>query len=327
MSDIVISVDLGGTNIRAACLDQRLNIHERVQIRTEAQLGCESTVERIKSQIRAVLPTDGTPVAGIGISAPGPVNPMTGILISPPNLGDCYRVPLAQAMSDEFGIPTYLGNDANVAALAETVLGAARGYRHVIFITVSTGIGGGIIYDGRLLLGKEGLAGEVGHMPILVEDGRVSTVEKEAAGPALARQARARLEAGEKSMMRDLVEGDLSKIDGKIIGEAVAQGDALALAIVRRAGQIVGLCITSLLHLLNPEIIVIGGGVSFIGEPLFTPMREAFETHSIDRAYWQDLQVVPAALKDDVSLIGAGSLVITHGGARDAQTIAAEMSA
>ena len=321
MSEVLISVDLGGTNIRAARLDRDLNIQERVQIPTEAQLGCVSTVERIKSQVRRVLPTDGSTLLGIGISAPGPVNPRTGILVAPPNLGDCYQVPLEAELRTAFGVPTYLGNDANVAALAEVARGAAKGAHDAIFLTISTGIGGGVVSDGRLLLGKDGLGAEVGHMVMIVDD-RVSTLEKEAAGPALARQARARLEAGETSSIRDVVGGDLSLITGKVVGEAAMAGDPLGLAIITRAGRIIGMGITTLLHLFNPEVITIGGGVSKVGSLLFDPMREAIEQTAIDPAYWRDLKIVPAALGDNVSIYGAAALVITRGGIQDIDSVA-----
>jgi glucokinase len=316
MSEVIISVDLGGTNIRAARLDRDLNILERVQIDTEAERGCDSTVERIKSQVRRVFPEDSNGVIGIGISAPGPVNPRTGILVAPPNLGDCHSVPLEAELRSAFGVPAYLGNDANVAALAEVALGAARGAYNAIFITISTGIGGGIVSDGRLLLGKDGLAAEVGHMIMLVED-RVSTWEKEGAGPAMARQAQARIAGGESSIIRDIVGGALSQITGKIVGDAAQQGDALALSIVHRTGRIAGLGITTLLHLFNPEIVVIGGGVSKLGELLYAPMREAIQEVAIDPVYWQDLKIVAAALGDNVSIYGAAALVLTKGGAQD----------
>lgn len=321
MSEVLISVDLGGTNIRAARLDRDLNIQERVQIATEAQLGCVSTVERIKSQVRRVLPTDGSAVLGIGISAPGPVNPRTGILVAPPNLGDCYQVPLEAELRAAFGLPTYLGNDANVAALAEVARGAAQGAHDAIFLTISTGIGGGVVTDGRLLLGKDGLGAEVGHMVMIVDGERVSTLEKEAAGPALARQARARLEAGESSIMRDMVGGDLTLITGKVVGDAAVAGDALGLSIITRAGRLVGMGITTLLHLFNPEVITIGGGVSKVGSLLFDPMRNAIEETAIDPAYWRDLKIVPAALGDNVSIYGAAALVITRGGIQDIDSV------
>jgi glucokinase len=326
MPEAIIAVDLGGTNIRAARLDHNLNIVSRVQMPTQAEKGCETIIAGIKSGIRQVWPTDGTPVTAIGVSTPGPVNPNTGMLISPPNLGDCYNVPLERELRDEFGVKTYLGNDANLAALAEVALGAAQGCRHAIFITISTGIGGGVVTDGRLLLGKDGLAAEVGHMIMLAGD-RVSTLEKEAAGPALARQARERIAKGEKSLMRDLVEGDLSRISAQTVGKAAADGDALAVDIVRYGGRMVGLGIVTLLHVFNPEVIVFGGGVSNIGDLLFDPMREAFQKYALDPIYWQDLRIERAALGDNVSIIGAGALVVTHGGVKDIAKAIAELDA
>lgn len=321
MSEVLISVDLGGTNIRAARLDRALNILERVQIPTETQLGCETVIERIKSQISEVLPTDGANVIGIGISAPGPINPRTGMLVAPPNLGDCYMVPIEAEIRAAFGLPTFLGNDANVAALAEVARGAAQGSHDAIFLTISTGIGGGVITDGRLLLGKDGMGAEVGHMVMLVDGERVSTLEKEAAGPALARRARAKLEQGAESVIRDAVNGDLSLITGRTVGEAAMGGDALGLEIITRAGRLIGMGITTLLHLFNPDTIVIGGGVSKVGPLLFDPMREAIEATAIDRAYWENLRILPAALGDNVSIFGAAALVLTRGGIHDVDAV------
>lgn len=317
MTDFVVGIDLGGTRMRAALLDRDLQFVQRQEVLTKAEQGRDVTLDRMRELVHSIMPDEGQgKVGGIGISAPGPSNPNTGVLVAPPNLPGWHNVPLVQILQKEFGYTAFLGNDANVAALAETARGAARGYRHVIFITISTGIGGGIISDGRLLLGKDGLAAEVGHMPMVVGD-TVTTLEKEAAGPALARKARARIEGGEKSMIFDLVGGSLDKCSGSIVGRAAAQGDALALDIVQRAGFIVGLGLTSLLHIFNPEIIVLGGGVSNLGDLLFNPMREAIEKYCIDPSYWQDLHIKPAELGENVSLVGAAALVITRGGMED----------
>jgi glucokinase len=317
MSEYVVGIDLGGTRMRAALFDDELQLLDRREVPTNAKRGRDDTLERMLELVRGVLSTD-KPVSGIGISAPGPSNPKTGVLVAPPNLPGWHNVPLVEILQQEFGYPAYLGNDANVAALAETAIGAARGYRHVIFVTISTGIGGGIICDGRLLLGRDGLAAEVGHMPLVIgAEERVTTLEKEAAGPALARKVRARIEQGEKSLVSEIVGGDLDKISGGVVGRAAEQGDALALSVVRRAGWVVGLGITSLLHVFNPEIIVFGGGVSTLGDLLFAPMREAIEQYCIDDAYWRDLRLKPAELGENVSLVGAGALVVTHGGGDD----------
>lgn len=315
--DVIIGVDLGGTRIRAACCDTQLNIIHREEVLTRAAGGLDATLARIKDLIQQVLPDDDTPVAGIGISAPGPLNPETGVVVAPPNLPGWHNVPLGDILHDAFAMPIFVGNDANVAALAETARGAAVGYRDVVYITVSTGIGGGIITDGHLLLGDVGLGAEVGHM-IIVAGEQITTLEKEAAGPALARKVRAALEAGETStIIREMVGDDMDAIDGKIVGEATLAGDPIAKRVVARAAELLGLGTVSLLHLFNPQIIVIGGGVADgLGELLTGPMRATIEANSLDRAYWENLKIVPAKLREDVSIIGSAALVKTRGGVR-----------
>jgi glucokinase len=326
MSEVVIGVDIGGTRVRAASLSQHLEIIARKETLTDDERGLEATLKTIKNMVREVLPTDGSKVAGIGVSAPGPLNPLTGVVVAPPNLKGWHNVPLGDILHKEFGVPVYVGNDANVAGLAETVLGAARGYRNVVFVTISTGIGSGMICDGKMLLGSVGLAAEAGHI-IMVAGDEVSTLEKEAAGPALARKAKARIERGEKSLITDIVKGDLDEIDGAAVGRAAEQGDALALDVVRNAGHILGLGMVSLLHLFNPEILVFGGGVSSIGELIFAPMREYIERYCIDRAYWENLKIEKAALGENVSVIGAASLVVTRGGVVDVAEVIARLNA
>ncbi|MFW5748966.1 MAG: ROK family protein, partial [Chloroflexota bacterium] len=146
-----------------------------------------------------------------------------------------------------------------------------------------------------------------------VED-RVSSLENEAAGPDMADQARARIRAGEQSILVDMVNGDVDAIDGAAVGRAAQQGDALARSIVQRSGKLVGLGIVNLLHLFNPEIIVIGGGVTQVGDLLFDPMHEAIKAHCIDDDYWKDLVITTPDLGEDVSIIGAATLVVTEGG-------------
>jgi glucokinase len=326
MSEVIISVDLGGTRIRAARLDPTLKILERKETPTLAHEGLEPTIGRIKTMIRSVLPTDGSIVTGIGISAPGPLNPQTGVVVMPPNLPGWHNVPLAGILRDEFKMPVYVGNDANLAALAEFLSGAAKGsYRHIIYVTISTGIGSGIIVDGRLLLGKSGLAAEVGHIPLIVDEERVSTLEEESAGPDMAQQAIRQIQAGEGSLIKELVSGDLSLVTGSTIGLAAQKDDALALKIVHRSGVMVGLGLVTLLHLFEPEIIVIGGGVSNLGNLIFDPIRETVQRYIQDPAYIEGVPIVQAALGDDVSIIGAAALVSTRGGVLDVSDVAAQL--
>ncbi len=313
----IIAVDLGGTQLRAARYDKDLNLLQRESALTRAELGPQYTIDRMKSYIERVMPARRSDVRGIGISSPGPLNPATGVIIAPPNLPGWHNVPLADLISAEFGLPVYIGNDANVAALAEASKGAAQGCRHVVYITVSTGIGSGVISDGKLVTGRAGLAAELGHIPIIIDDGKVSSVELEAAGPAIARHAKAALEAGASSLIYDMIQGDLSKIDARAVGAAAAKGDKLATQCLAHAGRMIGMGIVTALLLFNPEVVVIGGGVAKTGDLLFAPMRQAVDDHILDGAFTADLRIERAELGDDVALVGAAALVATAGGSMD----------
>lgn len=304
-----IGLDLGGTRIRTGRFNLDLNILARSETLTHDEEGIEPVITRMVEQVQVVLPADGAPVAGVGVSAPGPIDPINGVITTPPNLQGWKNVPLRDILRKRLGLPVYLGNDANLAALAEYRMGAARGRRHVIYLTISTGIGSGVIIDGEMLLGSAGLASEAGHLIMVVEGERVTTLEKEAAGPALARKAAQALRDGQKSMILDLAGGDLENISGRMIGQAAEAGDALAISILRRAGKMIGLGVLSLLHCFNPEIVVLGGGVALNAwQWLIDPLWEAIRAHAIGEAFWQHVQIVQAQLGDDVALIGAATL-------------------
>ena len=309
----IIGVDLGGTRIRAARFGSDLSMLYREETLTLALEGPDAIIERIIALIHSVWPQDGGAVQGIGISSPGPLDPVTGIVVAPTNLPGWRNVPLGQRVQDEFGVTTYVGNDANVAVLAEAALGAARGCQHAIFITVSTGLGSGILVDGRLLLGHAGLAAEVGSILMPVDDG-YEYLEYLVAGLGLAKQMRKRIEAGAESSLVAQVGGDLGQINANMIGEAAQAGDALALEVIHRAGFLLGLGMTTLLHLFNPEVLIVGGGVTQLGELLMKPMHEVMRQSVIYENYYSDLRIVEPQLGEDVSLIGAAALVKTEGG-------------
>jgi glucokinase len=255
-------------------------------------------------------------IAGIGIGAPGPLNPNTGILMEAANLPGWINVPLRTLIGEHFGRPTFLGNDANLAALAEYSYGAGRGIRDMIYLTISTGIGSGVIADGRLLLGTHGLAAEAGHVVIDPNGPRCSCgkrghLEAYAAGPAITRDVVSRLKNGKKSRITKMVGGDLSRVNARIIDEAAQDGDKLAANAIRRAGRYLGIGIANLLHLFNPRMVVLGGSVTKAGPLLFEPMRAM-----IDEVAWpiyvEGLSIVQAALGDDVGLLGASALAATE---------------
>jgi glucokinase len=305
----ILAVDFGGTNIRVAHFDHP-TIPPTAQIKkpTLASEGPESVLQRLKDAIAELMPDNGTPVS-IGIAAPGPLNPYEGIIHSAPNLPGWKNIPLRQQLYEEFNCPIFLGNDANLAALGEWRHGAGVGTEHMIYLTISTGIGGGIISHGHLLTGSRGLAAELGHMTIMSDGpqcgcGRFGHIEAAAAGPAITRNALSRLEAGEESTLQQ------AHTDGKIItpveiAEAARAGDPLSIEVLSQASRLIGQHLANLAHAFDPELFVLGGGISSIGELFFAPIRQSLAEHVMDPVYIEGLRVLPAALGDDAGLIGA----------------------
>ncbi len=311
MVNRILGVDLGGTRIRVALLDGDYNVLQRMEEPTLSEQGPDVTIPRILALIKKVVVLADGPIDIIGISSPGPIDPVSGAILSPPNLHGWFNVPLGQIIQEQYpDIPTFIGNDANVAALAEVYKGAAKGHKDAIYITVSTGIGGGIVIDGKLFTGGKGLAGELGHTIMLVDGERVSSLELEAAGPAIARYAARRIREGAASAISQMVDGDLDAVTGKVVGQAAQAGDAVALEAVARSGRFVGYGIASMMMLFNPTIFVVGGGVSNLGDLLFEPMRKAARESVIDPAYYDDAEIVPAALGDDVAIVGAAAFAV-----------------
>jgi glucokinase len=314
MPRYVLAVDLGGTQIRAALCTPDGQILRRIAHPTQAWEGQEAVIERLLDAIGEALQGAAVDeVAGIGIGAPGPLNPVSGIVLDAPNLPGWCNVPLRSRVSARFGRPTFLGNDANLAGLAEATYGAARGVADVVYLTISTGIGSGIVTGGKLLLGAGGLAAEAGHMIVLPGGpqcgcGGLGCLEALASGPAIARDVTERLRKGKRSRISKLVDGDLSRIDARVINEAAQAGDKLAISAFRRAGEFLGLGIHNLLRLFNPRIVVLGGSVTKAGPLLFDPMNATLRAITLT-PYLEGLSIVPAALGDDVGLLGAVALV------------------
>jgi glucokinase len=305
----VIAVDLGGTNIRAATFPTAEPAPTAsVRARTRASEGPDAVIDRIIGAIEEV--SDG--VAGpirIGLGAPGPIDPRHGIIIEAPNLPGWLNVPLRDRLEQHFECPVAMGNDANLAALAEWRHGAGRGTHNLLYLTLSTGIGGGVIMDDHLLVGARGMATELGHMTVqpdgpLCGCGKRGHLEALAAGPAIARKVRERLRAGAKSSLRTRRAPGAS-LSAEDVGQAALAGDALAREVVAEAGETIGLHLASLVHAFNPEVIVLGGGVSRIGAPIFDAIARSLEAQVMNPAYLDGLRLEPAALGDDVGLIGA----------------------
>jgi glucokinase len=294
--DMVLAIDLGGTKILSAVIDRKGSMLARDHSVTPAALGQEAVIDAIKASVERAA--DQIEVAlsrmlAVGIGAPGPSNAEKGILFTSPNLPGWKDVPIRDIIERFFKRKAYLINDANAAALAEHRFGAGRGTKNMIYITVSTGIGGGVIVEDRLMTGAIGTAAELGHMTIDDEGpacncGNKGCWETLASGTALDREAKSRIREGIPSIIPDLVGGDTNKISAKTVQEAAEQGDELAGKLIAKSGYYLGVGLANLLNIFNPEMIVIGGGVSNIGKRLLDP---AFET-ARERAYTSSYEAV-----------------------------------
>src|SRR5512139_4121402 len=222
MDKVYLTVDLGGTRIRAARCRADGTIEARTEQFTRAEDGgANAVVERIAESLRVVWPAKGK-VASIGVGVPGPVDPFTGVIFLAPNIPGFVNLPLRDWLQAIFKVPVVIGNDANLAGLAEWRYGAARGHGHAVYLTVSTGIGGGVIMGGHLLVGSRGLAGELGHVKIdyhgdPCQCGSVGCIESIASGTGMVRRVRERLAAGEKSQVTEIVSGNLDDINVEAI--------------------------------------------------------------------------------------------------------------
>jgi glucokinase len=312
----VVAVDFGGTNIRSAFFPaESIQPIKQIKIKTKAEEGPEAVINRMVGAIEEVAPTQREGLR-IGIASPGPLDPFRGIILSTANLPGWESIPLAEQISTRMHCPVVINNDANLAALGEWKHGAGRGVNDLIYLTISTGIGGGVITQGRMLLGARGLAGELGHMRVTQDGpmcgcGQRGHIEAIASGTSIARIVRNRINAGEASILTDMIE-DLEELESVNIGIAAQEGDALAISAIENAGKAIGSHIASLVHAFNPDRIIIGGGVSQLGDLLFTPIRKTLTEEIIHPAYLQDLKVVPAELGDDAGLIGAMVLARQH---------------
>lgn len=292
-TDMVLSIDLGGTKILSAVIDTTGTMLARDHSVTPAAHGQEAVIEAIRASVeRAVgqARVDLAKMRAVGIGAPGPSNPEKGILFTSPNLPGWRNVPIRDIVESLFHKRTFLINDANAAALAEHRFGAGRNTRNMIYITVSTGIGGGVIIDDRLMTGSIGTAAELGHMTIndtgpRCNCGNTGCWETLASGTALAREARNRIKEGAPSLILELAQGDTEKISARTVQEAAEQEDELARELIARTGYYLGVGLANLLNIFNPEMIVIGGGVSNIGKRLLDPALATAQKRAYAAAY------------------------------------------
>jgi glucokinase len=318
-TDLFLGIDLGGTKILAGVVDGDGRTVAREYRETGASEGPEAVCHRLFDITRELLTAkeiDQSSVRAIGVAAPGPIDSRSGVVTAPPNLPGWHNVPLASLFHDEFDLPAYLENDANAAALGEHRFGSGRGYNHMVYVTVSTGIGGGFIFDGRLYTGATGGAAEVGHMTLVPEGplcscGNRGCLEVLASGSAIAREARRYVQRGLPTLVAELADSDLERITAKLVSEAAERGDDVANAILDQAMRYLGIGLANLTNLLNPELMVIGGGLSKMGDRMFRPVRRAIDLRAFPNAA-QALELRRAELGDDVGLLGAAAVAISR---------------
>jgi glucokinase len=318
MRKLIVGIDIGGTKVAGGLVTPHGRLVKSAIVPTRAAEGFKTSFTQIVGLIESLLQEAGgkDKVIGIGMCAPGPINPKLGSVINPPNLPGWRNIQLERKIHRYFGLPAKVENDANAAGLAEALFGAAKGYHDVFYVTVSTGIGTGIIINKKIYHGKNGVAGEGGHISIDYRSsyrcgcGTLGCIEALAAGPGMARRTRVKLEQEHTlpSLLREITGGHLSRITPKMIQEAALAHDPVAQSIIDETGFLLGVWLAGMITLLDPEAIVIGGGVAQIGRPLFKKIRETIPLYTINRRFAVKTPLLPAMLQKNVGVYGAAAL-------------------
>lgn len=316
----VLALDLGGTQVRAAVVDAAGRVLVARRARTPVEAGGDAIVATCIARLCEVRDAYGAgagalPIVAVGISAPGPVDPVAGVVVDPPNLGVGFQgTPIVARVQDALRLPAVLDRDTQVAALAEGAFGAAHGVTDYVYLTVSTGIGGAIVSGGQLLRGPDGTAGELGHLLIdrsgpTCGCGAPGHLEGIASGSAIARAARAAAADGRSPLLAERIRETGAAFGARDVAAAEASGDATAAAIMADARDAFALACVSIVDVFDPEIVVVGGGLATgQGDVWLDPARDAVRRLAFRRPAAR-ARIVPAALGDDVGLMGASVLV------------------
>lgn len=309
-----IGVDVGGTNIKIALVDLKGEIISSNKVPTRAEMGYEYTINTMKQAIADLMKetkTNKDMIEGIGFGFPGQIDYKNGIVKNAPNIPGWVDVPIAEVIEKEFQIPTRVDNDVRCAALGELNYGAGVGCENLICITVGTGIGSGLIVNGKLVRGASNAAGELGHIKLQMTDGPLcgcgdfGCLEAFASGPAIVSMAEEYIKGGKSTKYRELANPDITPY---IVSEAAKQGDAVAARIFTIIGEYIGIGLASVVNLLNPEKIIIGGGVADAGDVLLNPIKEMIQKRAMKIAA-STVQIVPAKLGNNAGVIGASLLI------------------
>jgi glucokinase len=324
MSYYVIGVDMGATNIVCVLSNKEGKIITRDISKTLGSEGKEKTISQIVNSARNVLKegeklgVSAKSILGMGIGGPGPINSDDGIIYVAPNIPGLINISLAKELGNELDLPVFLENDANAAALGEWWVGAGRDVDNLVLLTLGTGIGGGIIINGEVLHGSAHVAGEVGHM-IIKEDGLLcgcgnkGCLEAYASATAVVKRALAEIKKGAKTVLTDEVNNELEKITCKMIFDTAKNGDNLCKKIVDDTAKYLGVGIINMVNILNPQMIILSGGMSKAGDFLFEPVRKYVKEHAFNDAV-KEVKIVPAMLGSNAGAIGAVAFVLKKKG-------------
>jgi glucokinase len=314
---LVVGVDIGGTKVAAGLVDRNGEIKSQIRTPMVANHGAGEGLAAVVSAIDLLLshhPKARTLIRGIGICAPGPLDPKTGVVINPPNV-PCWRdFPLATEVEKVYRVPVKVENDANAAALAEARWGAGRGYRHIFYAGVGTGIGSGIVFDGKIYNGRTGAAAEGGHMSIAYDGprcgcGKPGCIEILAAGPAIARRARAKLASapGSRSAILDLAKGNIDAVTSEMVGQAYAAGDPVARQVLQETVDLLSLWLSNIIDLLEPDVIILGGGVAAMLSPFFSDIADGIAKYCII-SRCREIPLLKAHYGADAGIAGGAAL-------------------
>ena len=312
----VVGIDIGGTNIVAGTVaEDGSELLGLVAEPTFPEQGADAVMARIVKLARDSMKVSGKTIVGLGIGSPGPLDTKRGIVLLTPNLG-WTNFPLRDRLQSALGLPATLDNDANCAVFGEWWRGAARGARHVVGLTIGTGIGGGIVLDGAIYHGASDIAGELGHMSIdstgrRCKCGNYGCLEAYASGPNIAARAVEGIEAGAETALPKYVKGDLERVTAQVVYEAAHDGDEYALEVVRDTAKFLGAGVANVINIFNPEVVVICGGVTLAGARLFDPLRSEVKRRAFKPAV-EVCRIVPGELTGTAGVYGAAAVFMRH---------------
>ncbi len=307
----IVGLDLGGTFIKVGLVSEKGKILKKEQLPTLGEKGRKVVLSQMEKGISFALKGEKD-ILGIGIGTPGLVD-KEGKIFSAPNLPDWDNLPIRKIFRDKFHLLVVVENDVNTITSGEYIYGAGKGYKNIICITLGTGLGGGMVLDGKLFRGSSLSAAEIGHISICYDGpkcncGNIGCIERYVGAAYISQMAEDAIKKGRKSKIKDLVKGDLSLITPKIISDAYEKGDSLAKQIWEKVGIYLGTMFSGLVNLLNPEIIIIGGGIAQAGKVLFDAVDKQIKKRAFPLLA-KDIKVVPAKLGTDSGIISAASLI------------------